>query len=363
MKKEKGMTLRYNNIVKQRTDNLLKSKKSMLGIDIGSGFIKIVQIKKNKAVRAGIKAIPDGLLNQGRILEISQLSNLIKAVMKENRISGNRCSLCISGNEIIVRELKLPEMGEAQIMENIKHEITSFLPIKQEEYCIDYKILEYIQPQEEALGKLRIMVAAAPDSMVHSYIDALRLAKIKTLYVDVTPNISGKLAKQITKGIGGNIGIIDFGANTTNFTVIKDGNYVLHKSLMNGGEYLTSQLAQKYGVDMLEAEEIKKKTNLFENNYQNGKSSFIETYMDYLTKDIERTIEFFKNKNNHIGVEVIYITGGGSLLKGLNDYLRGHFSMEIIPLSNALKSFCKNADKIEPIAFYSQAIGTTLREG
>lgn len=362
MKKEKYTYTQYNNIAKIRTDNLFKNKKPMIGIDIGSGFIKIVQMKNNKVVKYGMKAIPEGLLNQGRVLEVSQLSKLIKAVLKENKISGNLCSLCISGNEIIVRELKLPEMGKDQIMENIKHEITSFLPVKQEDYSIDYKILEYIPPQEGSQGKIRIMAAAAPNSLVQSYIEALKLAKLKTSYVDVASNISGKLAKLITHGNAGNIGIIDFGANTTMFTVTKNGNYILHKSITNGGDYLTAQLAKKNDIDLLEAEAIKKKTNLFENNDQNGESHLIETYMNYLIMDLERTIEFFKNKNNHVGLDVIFITGGGSLLKGLEDCLKSHFSVEIVRLSTALKPYYKNINNFEVMEFYSQAIGATLRE-
>jgi Tfp pilus assembly PilM family ATPase len=62
---------------------------------------------------------------------------------------------------------------EEQVMENVKHEITSYLLIKQEEYSIDYKMLEYIQPQEGQARKLRIMVAAVPDGLLQSYVDAL----------------------------------------------------------------------------------------------------------------------------------------------------------------------------------------------
>ncbi len=354
--------LLYSSIAERRTENLLRAQKPMIGIDIGTSLVKIVQIKNNRIIRSGIGVLPEGMISQGRILEITQLSGLIKKIMKANKIAGDTCSVCISGNEVIVRELKLPEMNGDQILDNIKHEITSFLPMKQEEYCIDYKILEYLEAQEGASGKLRIMVAAAPGSLVQSYIDALKLAKLKTAYVDVIPNIAGKLAKQITHGNAGNIGIIDFGANSTNFTVTKNGNYILHKSITNGGDYLTSQIAKKYSIDMLEAEALKKKSNFFENNYQNGENQFVETYMNHLVMDIERTIEFFKGKNNQISLDVIYVTGGGSLLKGLTGYLKNHFNMEITSLSDALQQYRKKNENAETMAFCSQAIGATLRE-
>ena len=360
-KADKNKSL-YSNIISKRTETLLRANKPMIGIDIGSGFVKIVQIKNNKIVRSGMKAIPQGLINQGRILEASQLSKLIRDVIKENRISGKLCSLCVSGNEIIVRELKLPEMTEEQVMENVKHEITSYLPIKQEEYSIDYKVLEYIQPQEGQAGKLRIMVAAVPDSLLQSYVDALKLAGLKTVYVDVAPNILGKLAKKITQGNAGNIGFIDFGAFSMNFTVTKNGNYILHKSINNGGDYLTTQVSNKFGVDQLEAEELKKKTNFFENNYGNGENLFVENHMNYLISDIERTIEFFKSRNNQVGLDVIYVSGGGSLLQGLTTYLETHLSIKIVSISEAIRQYRRDNEKSDAMVFYALAIGTTLRE-
>lgn len=359
-KKTKKMI--YSNIMSQRTDKLLKSNIPLVGVDIGSGYIKIVQIKNDKIIRSGIKAIPEGLINQGRVIEVTQLSKFIKEVMKENKISGSQCSLCINGSEVIVRELKLPEMAQEQILDNIKHEITSYLPIKQEEYCIDYKILEYIQPADGQGGKLRIMVAAAPGSMVQAYIDALKMAKLKITYVDVAPNIMGKLAKKITRGDAGNIGFLDFGASSTNFTVTKQGNYILHKTITNGGDYLTTQVSNKLNVDMLEAEDLKKKTNFFEDDYQNGENIFVENHMNYLIMDIERTIEFFKSRNNQSGLELIYVSGGGSLLKGLLRYLETHLNIKIVTLSEGLRQYRKDNEKVESMAFLAQAIGATLRE-
>ncbi len=366
-KKGNKSKISYDNIIQQRTDRLRKSQLSIIGIDIGSSFIKVVQVKKNKIVRSGMEALPEGMVNQGRIEAPAQLAEVIFKVLKRNKIKGRQCVLCIAGNELIVRELKLPEMEERQILDNINHEITSFLPMNKEEYCIDYKILEYLPPQEGSLGKLRLMVAAVPNSLVQAYIDTLKTIKLRTLYVDVAPNILSKLTKQLTlqgsiPGNYNNIGIIDFGAYSTNVMIMKDGNYFLHKSISNGGDYLTSQIAKKLNIDIMEAEEYKKKINFFENNFHNNDYLFVKNYVDFQVMDIERTIEFFKNRNNQIGLDTLYVTGGGSLLKGLTDYLKGHFNIEVTPLASALRQYRKLDDNVQSLVFYSQAVGATLRE-
>lgn len=357
----------YEKIIDQRAERLGKSQETMIGIDIGSSFIKAVQMKNGKVIKMGMEVLPDGMVNQGRIIAQAQLAEVIKKLLKTNRIKGKSCSVCISGNELIVRELKLPEMNEKQIMENIQHEITSFLPMNQDDYCIDYKILEYLPPQEGSLSKLRIMVVAAPSNLLQTYIDTLKLANLKTEFIDVGPNIVSKLAKQIMmkgglKGNTKNIGIIDFGAYSTNMIILKDGNYFLHKAITNGGDYLTSQIAKKIEIDSMEAEEYKKKINFIENNYHNNEYLYIKNYIDFLIMDIERTIEFYKSRNNQIGLDMIYITGGGSLLKGLPEYLKEHFGIEVASWSNALQHYRKSNENADRLVFFSQAIGATLRE-
>ncbi len=88
--------------------------------------------------------------------------DLIKNIKSKYKISGDSCAVCISGNEIIVRELTIPEMNEDQIMENIRHEIASFLPFKHEDYTIDYKVIDYQTDGNDGIGKLKVLVAAVP---------------------------------------------------------------------------------------------------------------------------------------------------------------------------------------------------------
>jgi type IV pilus assembly protein PilM len=238
-------------------------------------------------------------------------------------------------------------MNEDQIMDNIKHEITSFLPLNHEDYSIDYKVLEYIPSQDGTPGKLRLMVAAVPNNIVQSYISTLKKAKLKVAYVDVVPNIAGKLAKWLMINHisdANNIGIIDFGARTTNIILLKDGNYYIHKTIANGGDYLTSHISEKLKIDYMEAEIFKRKANFFANNFQNNACESVKNYFDYLINDIERTIEYYKNRNNQKGLDHIYIMGGGSLLKGLPEYIREHLYVEVSLLSEVFQYYKKGND-------------------
>lgn len=364
--KSKNKNSEYANLMSRREQSYQKGVKPIIGIDIGTSNIKVVQMKKgNRVARYGMEPIPVGMINQGRIETPPQLTQVIKKTISKYKISGNECALCLSAHELVVRELKLPEMGESQIIDNIKHEITSFLPLDHDEYCIDYKVLEYIKTQDNAPGTLRIIVAAVPNNLVEPYIETLKKANLKVTYVDVIPNIAGKLAKWLSMGNSGSgnndICIIDIGAHTTNIVILKDGNYFIHKTIINGSEYITSIIEDKMNVDFMEAEEYKMSNNFFNNSISNNASTHVVNFIDYLIMDIERILEFYRNRNNQKGVDQIYLMGGGSLLKGLPQYVAEHIGIrttllsEALPLTNGLDS------SSHPSVFYN-AIGATMRE-
>lgn len=364
--KNKIQNSEYANIKSRRDQSYQKGVKPIIGIDIGSSNIKIVQMKKgNRVARYGMETIPVGMINQGRIETPAQLTEVIKKTMSKYKISGGECALCLSAHELVVRELKLPEMSESQIIDNIKHEITSFLPLSHEEYCIDYKVLEYVKTQENTPGTLRIMVAAVPNNLVAPYIDTLKKANLKVSYVDVIPNIAGKLAKWLIMNSSGSgnidICIIDIGAHTTNIVIVKDGNYFIHKTIINGSEYITSIIEDKMNLDFIEAEEYKINNNFFNDSISNSASPHVINFIDYLIMDIERILEFYRSRNNQKGVDQIYLMGGGSLLKGLPQYMAEHTGIRTTLLSEALPLMNNYDSGAHPSVFYN-AIGATMRE-
>lgn len=359
----------YNESFNMNRLDIPNRQKAMLGVDIGTSAIKIVQMKKNATIGGwAVEDLPDGVINQGRIEAETTLVNLIKRAMSNNKISGSDCALCISTNELIIRELTLPEMEDKQIRENIRHEITSFLPLNHEEYSIDYKVLEYIPSRDGGLGKLRIMVAAIPNKFVESYIDSLKSAGLKVSYVDVIPNAVSKVQKWLMRGRSvrdgyDNVCVIDFGANTTDVVILKDRSYFIHKTISNGGSHLTALIAERMGMDEHEAESYKKRTNFFSETEQKDINQRVKTFFDYIINDVERTIGFFHNRNNNLKIEQIFIMGGGSLLDGLRDHIKAQLGIDVSYISDELgQEYQVNRSFEENIAMLSHAIGATIRE-
>lgn len=351
----------------EREPQLVSRKKPIIGIDIGSTSVKLVHMKKRDVLdKWAIEAIPNGVMNQGRIEAIEPLVNIIKKIINVYKIKTKECALHLSSSELIVRELILPEMSEDQIYNNIIQEINSLLPLDHEDYNIDFKILEYIPSENEGAGQYRVLVAAVPISVVNDYITTLKKAGLKTIYIDVLPNIAAKLSKWITSqeklNNVNNTCVIDFGARSTQTILLKNNRYFIHKVINNGGEYLTSLISMKSVMDILTAEEFKTRTNFFEVQQNNTLNQQVVDHFEYLIRDIERTLEFFSNRNSQEKVDRIFLMGGGAMLEGLVEYMEKQLSIEVKLISDALEDYQSVGAVGRYISVFSQAIGVTLRE-
>lgn len=365
-KRDSNKISSYEKLLKKKEHIYKKGAKPIIGIDIGSNYIKIVKMKSgNKIAQLGIEQLPEGVVTQGRIEAQDFLIDIIKNILKENRITGKDCAVCISGNEIVVRELTIPDMDENQIENNIRDEMVSFIPLKYEDYSVDYKIIEYIKGKDNASGKLKLLVAAVPRRQARTYVDTLKKAGLRVRYIDIVPNIASKLARGVmyasAREENRDIAIIDFGAQTTNITVTHQGDYSLHKTIETGGDYLTATIAEKAGMNENQAEEYKCNSNFFANN-SDPLSQHVQNYFEFHLKDIQRILEFFKNRNNNKGISQIYIMGGGSALRGLPGYLEKQLGVNVFLLSEALELFRGSRNQTKYLGVLFNAIGATMRE-
>lgn len=344
---------------------LYKANKPIIGIDVGTNQVKLVQMKGNNKMKAyGIATIPEGLINQGKVEAVEPFANTIKSILRKEKIQGKNCVLCLSNNDVIIREHRLPLMNDKQIRENIIHDIISYLPLEPSEYSIDYRIIEELTSDKGA-REYRIMVTAAPVSLIESYTKALKKSGLNVMYVDVSANAREKLFNysMLSRGrsVNENVCFIDFGAMKTDLVMLHNGKYSLHKTIINGGNSLNAVIAETIDTDLFTAEDYKKKINFFYNNDGNNYGQ-ITNSIDYLLVDIERTIEFFKNKNNQAEISHIYLSGGGSQLQGLGKYISDHLGIEVSPITDLVQiTYLGRRNMRNEMVLLTDAIGSTIR--
>lgn len=314
-------------------------QKNIIGIDIGSSQIKIINMDKNGRPKGkAIVPISDGQEINQRASSEDLLARKIMETIKKSKIRGKRCSLCLPSHNLVSKVILLPKMDTDVLKENIYYDMEDYLPLGLENYIIDFITIN--TSQLKGVQYYHILVTAILKEISLSYFRILKKAGLRPVYFDIPSNALQKLLmslpclnRQLTL-IDSNICLIDAGANYTNIIIFNRGNYFVDKTISLGVKDITSEI---------------------ENN------SEAKIYMRQVTSEVKEVIRYFKN---HISkdsrLDNIILLGGGSTLVGFSEYLRNETGIDVNLLSIWTDTIFKDFSK-EEFVLMAKAIGSTIR--
>ncbi|MFM7876787.1 MAG: pilus assembly protein PilM, partial [Microcystis panniformis] len=118
---------------------LLTKKTQGIGLEITPERLNVVQIAKQKQnyklVKCCSSDIPEGIFEEGKIVDSVALAELIQEVLKENKINSKRVATAVPMRESIIRIIPIPsELDEEELRDLVlNHEANLYLPYPREE--------------------------------------------------------------------------------------------------------------------------------------------------------------------------------------------------------------------------------------
>jgi len=125
---------------------LFQKEKPLLGLDIGSSSIKLIQLNEArgrlKLERFGIMHLPPELIVDGTVMDSGSVVETIKELFEEQKTKIKDVALSVSGHSVIVKKIILPPMSEEELAESIKFE-AQYMSAKQDFGSWAFALLEY----------------------------------------------------------------------------------------------------------------------------------------------------------------------------------------------------------------------------
>nr|WP_267128018.1 type IV pilus assembly protein PilM [Synechococcus elongatus] len=168
----------------------LGGDKSRLGVEITPERINLAHIgrKGNRLLLQDFVSVdlPDGLFQDGRVIDSFSLSDLLRTAISDNRIKTKKVSTAVPGREVITRLLPMPaELDDAELHETLlNQEAALFLPFPREEADIDYLKLDYFLDIDE-VEKLHVLLVATRRQVTDTYLDLFAQAGLTPDIVEV----------------------------------------------------------------------------------------------------------------------------------------------------------------------------------
>ena len=302
-----------------------------VSLKLSDNSIKLVEIKNGKNGTFLTKAlyipIPSILTsNQERMEEF-----ILKSILKEIDINKiNKCfiSVIIPRSKAVVKFLKLPTQQLMEVKKMMEFEAERHLPFPLSEVETDF----YIIKKEN--NKTHVLLVAVKKEEISKQLHILKKIGIKPSAVEIS---SLSLYNSLNSSLHHDAFSlqINIAATSTDINVVKGTELVFSRGIDWGSKVLTLDLSEYLNLSFENAEKIKKENGILlsrepKDRISKDISQRSSLWADYLVSEINKTIQYLELKEGRVTIEKIVLTGGGSKLTNLNEYLRDKLKTKVV---------------------------------
>jgi len=327
---------------------LLSAKKELypIGLDIGSHAIKICQVAKSgdtfKLLSLGSAKLPEGAVEDGILQEPEEVARIITNLINNLKIKEKKVAISISGYSVIVKKINLAVMEETALDEYIQTEVGQYIPFDIEDVYLDYQDLH---TNTEEYDRTDVMLVAAKKEVVDGYLSLLQSAGLKVVIVDIG-GFALENIYDVNYGLGENVALVDIGATKMSINIVSQGISVLARDVVVGSRQLTDQIQNRFGVTIDEAEGLKIGYEPVEEKQKDLDEIFANTCTQWAL-ELKKAIDLYYTNNPDMALNKIILSGGGSRVKGLEQFFADEIGLQVEPLNPFLKiqTDSKNIDQ------------------
>lgn len=293
-----------------------------IGVDIGSSAIKVIQLKNVRGVPTldtygELQLGPYEGIDIGRStqLPVPRLVEALVDILREAGATGKRVAFTLSYNASFINVITIPTRDEQKISAMLPVEARKYVPLALSRVTLDWVALS----ANEETHETKILLSAVYNEAVSRYESIMGGAALEVEASEI------ELFSSIRSAIDpkdGAVAVLDVGASSTRLYIVEKGFVQETHSVLMSGSDMTSAIARDLGVSFSQAEEMKRLYGLIPSE---GADPRIEKA---LTRAMSRGLRELHmvmtqyEKDHAVLLEKVIVSGGGSLLIGLDAYLK-----------------------------------------
>ncbi|MBK7050628.1 MAG: pilus assembly protein PilM [Rhodoferax sp.] len=302
----------------------------MLGLDISSSSVKLVELGRDKAgklvlERCAIEPLERGWISDGNIEKFDEVAEAVRRLVKKSGTKTKNVAMALPPSAVITKKIILPGgMSDQELEVQVETEANQYIPFPLEEVSLDFCV---VGPSANSTGDVEVLIAASRREKVQDIQGLAEAAGLKPVIVDVESYASrlatGRLIESLpNKGAGKVVALFEVGALTTSMQVIRDDEVLYDRDQAFGGAQLTQLIVRQYGFSLEEAES-KKRSGELPDDYE---SSVLRPFIESMVQEIGRALQFFFTSTPHNKVDYVMLAGGSAALPGLTAAVTQHTS-------------------------------------
>jgi len=300
---------------------------------MGSSRIVVAEFSVSKA--RGVELLNYGVTAVGADGEDEDISRAaceaMRVVMHENGIRPAPLIMCVSGQTVFPRFVKLPPVARDKVAQIVQYEAEQNVPFPIDEVVWDYTLVEGDE------GELNVMLVAAKIENVRKLTDCVLAMGMEPDTVDAGPMALYNAVRYNYPDEDGCVMVLDIGARSSNLIFVEESR-IFSRSIPVAGVAITQELAREFGLSFEEAEELKREHAYVafggvyaeqESQVAERASKIVRNVVTRLHAEVNRSINFYRSQQGGTNPTRVLLTGGTSLLPHLDTFFTEKLGVEV----------------------------------
>ncbi|MEK7073437.1 MAG: type IV pilus assembly protein PilM [Patescibacteria group bacterium] len=297
-------------------------KQSYLGIDIGAGSIKVVELMNEKGraklLTYGFAEHPVAKVGESLLDKPEEAAALVKEICKRAKTSTVKVVSGLPVSSVFSSVVTVPVATGKALSAVVELQAKKLIPMPLEEMILETTPMPDVSGDAKKANYSRLLLTGAAKTLVKKYIDVFKMSGLQLLSLETE---AFALIRSLIGRDRANVMIIDMGAMRTNIVVVQSGIPFLSRSLNLGGLALSRAMAETMRVPLSQAEQMKIDAQAVAEIMPDvGLPKMFDSALTMLLNEIRYSSNLYAGQNETPRqIEKIILTGGAALFPRLAD--------------------------------------------
>jgi len=303
---------------------LFGRKNSTVGLDIGSGFVKVVEVDHSggqpEVRRVAMRQLLPDTIVDGEVMDHALVSDTVSGLFQEIGLKGRDVVTGVGGHDVIIKKIEMDRMSESDARDVIRWEAEQHVPFDIKSVELDFQILN---PDDEGV-RMEVLLVAAKRELVDNKVGLLHEAGVSPNVIDVDAfALHNAFEFNYPDAMAGIVALVNIGHEVTNVNILEDGVPILTRDIPFGSRRVREDLQRERGLTSEQAEKVVQGRESVP-----GLDQVVESAADEVGVGIERAAAFLMTRQSGEGLGSIYVSGGGARIPGMAEALTRRMSVQ-----------------------------------
>lgn len=303
--------------------------KNVVGLDIGSSAVKLVELKEKKGafelVKLGIERLSPEAIVDGSIMDSSMVVETIQKLNSDQSVKNSNYATSLSGHSVIIKKITLPAMSAEELSESIQWEAEQYIPFDINDVNLDYVPLT----TPGAGDNIDVILVAVKKEKINDYTSVISQTGKVPVLVDVDAfALQNCYETNYDIEDGKVLALVNIGASVTNVNVLSGSTSLFWRDITFGGNQYTDAIQRELSLSFEQAEELKRGKPVGDYTIQQV-IPILNSVSEDFAGELRKTLDFFTATSGADRVDEIVLAGGGSGVLNLDAILRDKFGIAV----------------------------------